>query len=130
MRVICIVFTIILIIIVDTYGQSRRSGSRTVYSGMSISPNVAREEEKEIDVRVGRVVDVEGEYVIVLMNQYERIDGAELQFYVCDMQMNPVGLLEGTFMRHKNCLVYKVIEGRVIEGDIVMLKQIRRKRGE
>ena len=78
--------------------------------------------QSDIDVYIGKIVRIDGEYAIVAVSSPSKIKDRVPMYYACDSKMTPTAILENINVAHRSCATFKVRNGKVLIGDIVMVK--------
>lgn len=102
----------------------RRKLTDRVAPSPSLRAYVDSMQKRDIDIFVGRVVRVDGEYAIVYVMSPSVIRERVPVYYACDERMRPTALLQNQKISHRACSTFKVSKGEVRIGDTVMVKYL------
>ena len=78
--------------------------------------------QSDIDAYIGKVVRIDGEYVIVAVSSPSKIKDRVPMYYACDSKMTPTAILENINIAHRSCATFKTKSGTTLVGDTVMVK--------
>lgn len=106
----------------DSFAQSLRS--KRFLNRIKETAETEKAELSEFDVKIGSIVAVDGNRVVVKIRNYQIFPKWEQVFYACDASMNAVAILDSTDVKNKGCVLFILKTGTAREGDFIFLKQI------
>lgn len=122
------VFTIAIVLLqsVSSYAQDsdvkNKSDSKEVPSMNKYLEETKQPHNDDIDVYFGKVIKVENNTAIVRVTSPSKMSDRIPIYYVCDTAMRPTAILSDMRINHKSCAAFKIEEGKVEVGDLVMVK--------
>lgn len=122
-KVLALIFA--LFMFSDAFGQSTRyyKGSRSSRLPERV---LLERKNKDYDFYLGKVVRSDGKIAVVNISgaSVQKMPGRIPMYYALDEQMRPVAVLEETGFNHKTCVAFRIAEGEVKRGDLLMVKYL------
>ncbi len=120
----CFFCVICSLLSTQIYAQSAR---RKLSGRVAMSPTIRQhiqnyELQRDIDLYVGKIVRIDGNYAIVNVSSPNKIANRQPMYYACDIKMVPTAILENANVSHRTCVTFKIINGTALVGDTVMVR--------